>query len=177
MPTVKLVLDLTYKGSGLDQQFGSFCFQMALECYFLWNCKIAQRQKALPQKSFMMFLCTAFYQDHRCSLIPEVESRTQDSRPRRRTQKKSEAKAKDSLSDNRTSRGQGQECSRPRPRTEETGASVLLKKKVFKNIFQAISNSLVYPKFLIKEGLNHKSHDMTSSKFFQRGSFRGTKIS
>ena len=50
------------------------------------------------------------------------------------------------------------------------------KKKVFKNIFQAISNSLAYPKFLIKEGLNHKSHDMTSSKFFQRRSFCGTKI-
>ena len=88
-----------------------------------------------------------------------------------------EAKAKDSLSEDRTSRGQGQECSRPRPRTEDTGASVLLKKKVFKNIFQAISNSLAYPKFLIKEGLNHKSHDMTSLKFFQRGSFCGTKIS
>ena len=92
--------------------------------------------------------------------------------------KKSEAKAKDSLSKDRTSRDQGQECSRPRPRTEGTGASVLLKKnKVFKNIFQAISNSLAYPIFLIKEGLNHKSHDMTSSKFFQRGSFCGTKIS
>ena len=51
------------------------------------------------------------------------------------------------------------------------------KKKVFKNFFQAISNSLAYPKFLIKEGLNHKSHDMTSSKFFQTGSFCGTKIS
>ena len=63
-------------------------------------------------------------------------------------------------------------------KTEDTGASVLLKKKkVMKNIFQAISNSLAYPKFLIKEGLNHKSHDMTSSKFFQRGSFCGTKIS
>ena len=29
------------------------------------------------------------------------------------------------------------------------------KKKVFKNIFQAISNSLAYSKVLIKEGLNH----------------------
>ena len=104
-----------------------------------------------------------------------MESRTQGSRPRPRTQKKSEAKAKDSLFEDRTSGGQGQECSRPR--TEDTDASVLLKKRFFKNIFQAISNSLAYPKFLIKEGLNHKSHDMTSSKFFQRGSFCGTKIS
>ena len=78
-----------------------------------------------------------------------MESRTQDSRPRPRTQKKSEAKAKNSLSEDRTSRGQGQECSRPRPRTKNTGASVLQKKKVFKNIFQAISNSLAYLEFLI----------------------------
>ena len=59
-------------------------------------------------------------------LLPaEVESRTQGSRPR--TQKKSEAKAKDSLSEDRHSRGQGQECSRPR--TKDTSASALRKKK------------------------------------------------
>ena len=44
------------------------------------------------------------------------------------TQKKSEAKAKDSPSEERPSRGQGQECSKPRPRTEDPGASILLKK-------------------------------------------------
>ena len=66
----------------------------------------------------------------------EVESRTQGSRPRPRTQKKSEAKAKDSFSEDRPSRGQGQECSRPR--TKDTSASVS-KKKVFTKIFQAIS--------------------------------------
>ena len=49
--------------------------------------------------------------------------------------KKSEAKAKDSLSEDRTSRGQGQECSRPRPRTKDTAASVLQKKKGFQNFF------------------------------------------
>ena len=81
---------------------------------------------------------------------PEVESRTQGSRPRPKTQKKSEAKVKDSLSEDRHSRGQGQECSRPRPRTL---AQVLSKKKkrsshkffkrspqknVFQKIFQAL---------------------------------------
>ena len=79
--------------------------------------------------------------------LPEVESRTQGSRPRPRprTQKKSEAKAKakDSLSEDRHSQGQGQECSRPRPRTKDTSASALQKKKkkkkVFTKIFQAIS--------------------------------------
>ena len=43
--------------------------------------------------------------------------------------KKSEAKAKDSLSEDRHSRGQEQECSRPRPRTKDTSASALQKKK------------------------------------------------
>ena len=57
--------------------------------------------------------------------LPEMESRTQGSRPRPRTQKKSEAK--DSLSEDRHFRGQGQECSRPR--TKDTSASVLQKKK------------------------------------------------
>ena len=56
-----------------------------------------------------------------------MESRTQGSRPR--TQKKSEAKAKDSLSEDKHSRGQGQECSRPRPRTKDTSASALQNKK------------------------------------------------
>ena len=52
--------------------------------------------------------------------------------------KKPEAKAKDSLSEDRTSRGLGhKKNSRPRPRTKDTGASVLQKKKknVFKNFF------------------------------------------
>ena len=60
-------------------------------------------------------------------LSTEVESRTQGSRPR--TQKNSEAKAKDSLSEDRHSRGQGQECSRPRPRTKDTKRKCSPKKK------------------------------------------------
>ena len=88
-----------------------------------------------------------------------MESRTQGSRPRPRTQKKSEAK--DSLSEDRHSRGQGQECSRPRPRTKDTSASALQKKKglhknflgdlqkkkkVFTKIFQAISTKKRFQK-------------------------------
>ena len=112
----------------------------------------------------------------RCCIIPEVESRTQGSRPRPRTQKKSEAKAKDSLSEDRTSRGQGQECSRPRPRTKDTGASVRQEKKKTssKNFFRRSPIHRRTPEFLIEVGLNHKSLEMTSSKFFQRGSFCGT---
>ena len=61
----------------------------------------------------------------KCFLL-EVESRTQGSRPR--TQKKSEPKTNYRLSEDRPSRGRGQECSRPRTQR----ASVLQeKKKVF----------------------------------------------
>ena len=108
--------------------------------------------------------------------IVEVESRTQGSRPRPRTQKKSEAK--DSLSEDRHSRGQVQECSRPRtgmleakdrnargqgqgPRTQ---AQVLSKKKkrssqkffkrspqknVFQKIFQALYKILTIQKIVL----------------------------
>ena len=104
----------------------------------------------------------------------EVESRTQGSRPR--TQKNPRPRLRTAFprtepleAKDRNARGQDQGHRRKR--------SPKKKRKVFKNIFQAISNSLAYPKFLIKEGLNHKSHDMTSAKFFQRGSFCGTEIS
>ena len=89
--------------------------------------------------------------------LAEVESRTQGSRPR--TQKKSEAKAKDSLSEDRHSRGQGQESSRPKPRTKDTSASTLQKKKkkVFTIIFQAISKKK-----------KKKKKKRSSQKFFER---------
>ena len=44
--------------------------------------------------------------------------------------------AKDSLSEDRPSRGQGQKCLRPSPRTKDTAASVLQKKKFSKNFFR-----------------------------------------
>ena len=97
-------------------------------------------------------------------LQAEVEWRTQGSRPRPRAQKKSEAKAKDSLFEDRHSRGQGQECSRPRPRTKDTKhkcspkkkkrssqkffrrSPKKKKKKVFTKIFHAISTKKRFPK-------------------------------
>ena len=95
---------------------------------------------------------------NRKHLISEVQSRTQGSRPR--TQKKSEAK--DSLSEDRHSRGQGQECSRPRPRTKDTSASALQKKRssqkffrrspqknVFQKIFQAPHKILTIQKIVL----------------------------
>ena len=61
---------------------------------------------------------TAAMQQCHVAILSEVESRTQGSRPRPRTQKNSEAKAKDSLSEDRHSRGQGQECSRLRTQAQ-----------------------------------------------------------
>ena len=56
--------------------------------------------------------------------LPEVESRTQGSRPRSRTQKIIRGQGLPFRA--QPSRGQGQECSRPR--TKDTAASVLPKK-------------------------------------------------
>ena len=141
--------------------------------------KMAKRNQSLIEQSSLQLLsCLIKPIDPKYDAYfrQEVESRTQGSRPR--TQKKNPRprprtafprteplEAKD-----RTARGLGQG-----PRTQVQAFSK--KKKVFKKFFQAISNSLAYPEFLIGKGLNHKSHKMTSSKFFQRGSFCGTKIS
>ena len=69
-----------------------------------------------------------------CQLIGTIRSRggVEDTRleAKAKDTKKSEAKAKDSLSEDRPSRGQGQICSRPRPRpkNKDTAASALQKK-------------------------------------------------
>ena len=108
--------------------------------------------------------------------MPEMESRTQGSRPRPRTQKKSEAKAKDSLSEDRHSRGQGQECSRPR--TKDTSASAppqkkrfsqkffkrSLQKNVFQKIFQALHEILTIQKIVLSSSRG-------------QGNFRGLEAS
>ena len=50
-------------------------------------------------------------------------------------------------------------------------------KKGLQNFFSGDLQFIGVPRILIGGGLNHKSHKMTSSKFFQRRSFCGTKIS
>ena len=79
--------------------------------------------------------------------------------------KKSEAKAKDSLSKDRHSRGQGQECSRPRPRTQ---AQVLSKKKGLHKNFSGD---------LQKKGLHKNFSSDLHEKTFSRKIFkRSTKF-
>ena len=106
----------------------------------------------------------------------EVESRTQGSRPRPRTQKKirGQAKTKDSLSEDRPSRGREQECLRPR--TKDTAASVIQKKGLQKSFSGNLQLSGV-ARIFDWGGPNHKSHAMTSSKICKRGTFCGIKIS
>ena len=95
----------------------------------------------------------------------EVESKTQGSRPRPRTYKKSEAKAKDSLSEDtleakdRNARGQSQG-----PRTQ---AQVLSKKKkVFSKLFQAISKKKISSQKFFRRSPKKKKR--SSQKFFKR---------
>ena len=68
----------------------------------------------------------------------------------------------------RITRGQGQG-----PRTQAHAFSKKKSSKFFSGDLQLIGISRI----LIGGGLNYKSHEMTSSKFFQRGSFCGTKKS
>ena len=119
-----------------------------------------------------------------------MESKTQGSRPRPRTQNKSEAK--DSLSENRHSRGQGQECSRPRPRTKDTKRKCSPKikkrssqkifrrspkKKVFTEIFQAISTKNVFQKIFqaLHKILTFQKIVLSSSR--GQANFRGLEAS
>ena len=107
-----------------------------------------------------------------------------------RLEVKAKAKNTKKIRDQGQGQGQpfrGQNLSRPRTgmleaKAKDQGHSCKRspkkkKKGLHKNFFQTISNLLAYPEFLIGGGLNYKSHEMTSSKFFQRGSFCGTKIS
>ena len=66
-----------------------------------------------------------------------IRGGVKDTRLEAKDTKKSEAKAKDSASEDRPSRSHGQECSRPRPRTKDTIASVL-QKKGLQNFFLGV---------------------------------------
>ena len=89
-------------------------------------------------------------------------SRGHKARDQGQEHKKPEAKAKDSLSEDRHSQGQGQKCSSPRPRTKDTSAGALQKKRssqkffrrspqknVFQKIFQALHKTLTIQKTVL----------------------------
>ena len=60
-------------------------------------------------------------------LITNIRGGVEDTRLEAKAKDTKRSEAKDSLSEDRHSRGQGQECSRPR--TKDTSASALQKKK------------------------------------------------
>ena len=101
--------------------------------------------------------------------IPNGRGGVEDTRleAKAKDTKKSEAKAKDSLSEDRHSRGQGQECSRPRPRTQ---AHVLSKKK--KGLHKNFSGDLQKKKVLHKKKRSSKK----SPKKEKRSSQKQKKI-
>ena len=90
-----------------------------------------------------------------------------------------EAKAKDSLSEDRHSRGQGQECLRPRPRTKDTSASALQKKKkkVFTKIFQAISTKKRFLNNFSSAPQNFNNSKILLSSSRGQANFRGLEAS
>ena len=115
------------------------------------------------QEFFLLVIYTSFRLIFQF-LVLSIRGGVEDTRLEAKdTKKKSEVK--DSLSEDRHSRGQGQESSRPRPRTKGTSASALQtkkkglhknflgdlqkkkkKKQVFTKIFQAISTKKRFPK-------------------------------
>ena len=90
-----------------------------------------------------------------------IRGGVEDTRLEAKDTKKSEAKAKNSLSEDRPSRGQGQECSRPR--TKDTAASVFKKKRSSKS-FSGNLQFIGVARIFDWGGLKHKSHAITSSK-------------
>ena len=96
--------------------------------------------------------------------LTELESRTQGSRPRPRTQKKSEAK--DSLSEDRHTRGQGQNA-RGQGQGPRTQAQVLSKKKgLHKNFLGDLKKK---KKKVFTKNFSSDLHKKTfSKKFFKR---------
>ena len=99
------------------------------------------------------------------------------------------AKAKETKKVQGLAQGQGQPFrgqTLSRPRTRMLGAKAKdqghrrkcsTKKKGFQKSFSGDLQFIDVPRIFDWGGLNHKSHAMTSSKFFQKGSICGTKIS
>ena len=98
-----------------------------------------------------------------------------------------EAKAKDTKKIRGQGQGQpfrGQNLSRPRTgmleaKAEDQGhrRKRSPKKKGLQKFFSGDLHFIGVPRIFDWGGLNHKSHEMTSSKFFQRESTCGTKLS
>ena len=109
------------------------------DSYFC-SIKENERAESVPLSKSVLFLSWCY--EPRATWITVVISRggVEDTRleAKARTQK-NPVKAKNRLSEDRPSRGQGHECSRPKPRTKDIGASVLKRKKRSSKFFQAIS--------------------------------------
>ena len=97
----------------------------------------------------------------------------EDTRLEAKNTKKSEAKAKDSPSENRPFRGQGQECSRPKTQTKV----VFSKKKSSKKNFQAISKKSGLEKMFQSTYKILTIQKIVLSSSRGQGNFRGLEAS
>ena len=100
-----------------------------------------------------------------CTIISQLEDTRLEAKVK--DTKKNEAKAKDSLSEDRHSRGQGQECSRPRPRTKDTSASAL---QNHKNYLGDLQKKKKKKKKGLHNNFSSDLHKKTFSKNFSSAS-------
>ena len=112
----------------------------------------------------MLFYITKFFvvKFHKFFVVM-TRGGVEDTRLEAKAKDTKKSEAKDSLSEDRHSRGQGQECSRPRPRTKDTSASALQKKKKKKRSSQKFFRRSP------KKGLHkHFSSDLHKKNIFQK---------
>ena len=105
---------------------------------------------------------------------PDLHNRggVEDTRLEAKDTKKS--KAKDSLSEDRHSRGQGQECSRPRPRTKDTSARALQKKKRSLQKFSSDLHKKAFSKKFFKRSTKFNNSKNTAVLEPRTGQFSRT---
>ena len=149
--------DLILKSNG--------CFQTITTATRITTCSKTLLDHIITNESELQITPGVFnYQisDHSLTFVMlKNRGGVEDRRLKAKDTKKSEAKAKDSLSEDRHSRGQGQECSR----TKDTATSVLQTKNIgLQKSFSGNHQFVGVARIFDWGGLNHKSHAMTSSK-------------
>ena len=88
------------------------------------------------QTSNQIFHYTRCIKPKRVQSKGGVEGTRLEAKAKAKDTKKSEAKAKGSPSEDRPSRFKGQKCSRPKPRTKDTGGKCSPKKRSLNNFFR-----------------------------------------
>ena len=133
-----------------------------LHVLFFWMCHIIHRKNLTASRRSYSCHCSIFFCNSIAKTMYQRWSRGHKARDQGQGHKKIPGQAKDSPSEDRHSRGQEQECSRPRPRTNDTSASALQRKRsspkffrpspeknVFQKIFQELHKILTIQKMVL----------------------------